>query len=143
MNRLRERKRPTIKNSKFAIAAALFLLAALAVILWFAWPSTGELSAHRYVSTLAGLKGEFGEPFGIAASGTEIYVSDGQHGKIWRVKGDTISEFVNGLDTPSGIAIDKAGNLIVADPGTHSIKSVGKKGEVTVIAGVDGRPRFC
>ena len=142
MNQLRQRKRPVIKNSRFAIAAALFLLAGLAVILWFAWPSTGELSAYKYVSTIAGLKGEFGEPFGIAASGTEIYLSDGQHGKIWRIKGDTIMELVSGLDTPSGIAIDKAGSVIVADPGSHTIKSVGKKGDVTVIAGVNGRQGF-
>ena len=63
MNRLRERKSLTLKNSNFAIAAALFLLVGLAVLLWFAWPSSGESATLRYVSTVAGLKGEFGEPF--------------------------------------------------------------------------------
>jgi hypothetical protein len=39
---------------------------------------------------VAGIHGEFGEPFGIAVRGQNIYVSDGQNGKIGLsgVKGD-------------------------------------------------------
>ena len=107
MNRLRERKTLTLKNSKFAIAAALFLLVGLAVLLWFAWPSSGESATLRYVSTVAGLKGEFGEPFGIAMKGSDIYVSDGQNGKIWVIRSGAVSVFAEGLDTPSGIAFDR------------------------------------
>jgi len=136
MNRPRERKRPALQNSKFAIAAALFLLAGLGVILWFAWPSTRTMPPYSHVSTLAGITGEFGEPFGIAAKGRDIYVSDGQNGKIWLVSGGKLTTFVEGFDTPSAIAFDPNGDLIVADSGSHEIKSVSPNGDITLIAGV-------
>jgi sugar lactone lactonase YvrE len=45
--------------------------------------------------------------------------------------------FADGLVTPSAIAFDKAGNLIVADTGSHTIKSIDAGGKVTILAGVD------
>ena len=132
----------TLRNSTLAIAAAIFLLACLAAIIWFVWPSTRDGVQYAYVSTLAGTKGEFGEPFGIAVKGRDIYVSDGQNGKIWLVSGAVPTVFADGLDTPSGIAFDKAGNLIVADSGSHTIKSVDPKGSITILAGVEDRSGF-
>jgi sugar lactone lactonase YvrE len=45
--------------------------------------------------------------------------------------------FTDGFETPSGIAIAPNGDLIVADAGSHSIKSVSTSGEVKVIAGTN------
>ncbi|MDR2881422.1 MAG: hypothetical protein LBV29_05940 [Azoarcus sp.] len=42
---------------------------------------------------------------------------------------------------PCGVAMDKAGNLYVADFGNHRIRKVSKKGEVSTLAG-DGRQGF-
>jgi sugar lactone lactonase YvrE len=142
MPRFSERKRSTARNTKLAIAAALFLLAGLASILWFVSPSTRSVMPYAHVSTVAGTGGEFGEPFGIAVKGNDIYVSDGQHGRIWRVTGAAITVFADGLDTPSGIAFDPGGNLIVADPGSHTIKIVDSQGSVSTIAGIAGRSGF-
>lgn len=126
----------------FAISASLFLLALLVVVMWF-WNSSSDIDAPlRHVATVAGTKGEFGEPFGIAIKGDDIYVSDGQKGKIWRVSVGVPTLFADSLDTPSGIAFDKAGNLIVADSGSHTIKSINTKGKVSTIAGLDGNSGF-
>ena len=91
---------------------------------------------------MAGINLELGEPFGIAVKGETAYVSDGQNGYIWRVMAGNSSIFARGFATPSGIAFDKTGNLIVADSGSHSIKSTNEKGEVSTIAGADGHPGF-
>lgn len=141
MNPPRTRKRLTIRNSLFALAAVLFLLAILGAVLWSSWPGPPS-GPYRYVRTVAGLQREFGEPFGIAVKGGEIYVSDGQYGKIWRLSEGRMAVFAEGLDTPSAIAFDGKGNLIVADSGSHSIKSISPKGEIKLLAGVDGRPGF-
>jgi len=142
MNRPRGRKKLTIKNSLFAVGAGVFLLAALGGLLWFVRPGGSIDAPLRYVSTIAGLNGEIGEPFGIAVRNSAIYISDGQNDKIWMLNGGSLSVFAEGLDTPSGLAFDKAGNLIVADSGSHTIKSLDAKGSVTTLAGVANRAGF-
>ncbi len=93
-----------------------------------------------YVGTIAGSGGDIGEPFGIAERGGILYFSDGQSGKILRVTGDGVTGiFAEGLDTPSAIAFGPDGELIVADTGSHSIKSIDSDGKVSVIAGSQGR----
>ena len=89
---------------------------------------------------VAGSDGEFGEPFGVATKGDDIYVSDGEKGKIIKISADGSStEFASGFDTPSGIAFDGAGNLIVADSGSNTIKIVDTNGAVATLAGVEGQ----
>src|SRR5436190_17471676 len=123
-----------------AVACLLLVLAGLAVIFW--QYSASHAEPYRSVSTVAGIHGEFGEPFGIAVRGQNIYVSDGQNGKIWSMKGDSTSIFAEGLDTPSGMAFDKSGNLLVADPGTNTIKSIDVQGRITLVAGVERHSGF-
>lgn len=96
-----------------------------------------ELTAVR---TLAGSDREFGEPFGIAVRNGLVYLSDGQNGRILQVTtGGSISVFADGLDTPSGIAFDKNGDLLVADSGANSIRKIDGSGKLTTIAGTDGQ----
>ncbi len=95
------------------------------------------------VKTLAGINREFGEPFGIAVKGEEIYVSDGENGKILKIFKDGRTEILTDkLDTPSEIAFDKNGDLIVADPGTHTIKKVKPTGEIETVAGTENQSGF-
>ena len=141
MKPLRARKQFTARNSIFAFIVGVILLVCLGLLLWF-WQPTPDRQPYKYVSTIAGTNREFGEPFGIAVKDNEIYVSDGQSGKIWRITSGNPTIFASGLATPSGLAFDKSGNLIVADSGSHTIKSVNSKGEISTIAGVDGRSSF-
>lgn len=87
------------------------------------------------VTTLAGFSERFGEPFGIAARAGAIYVSDGETGKIWRVENGAASVYADGFDTPSHIAFDGNGDLIVADAGAHLIRRVKPNGAVETVAG--------
>ncbi len=98
-----------------------------------------EIAEPAAVSTLAGLKREFGEPYGLAVRNGEIYVADGEAGKIFRVGLDgSVELFASGLSTPSDIEFDNAGSLIVADTGSHTIKKIDQDGTVTTIAGREG-----
>lgn len=93
--------------------------------------------------TLAGFNREFGEPFGVAVKDAEIYVSDGDSGKIFKIFRDGRTEvFTDKLDTPSQIAFDKNGDLIVADSGTHTIKKIKPTGETETIAGTENQSGF-
>lgn len=95
------------------------------------------------VHTFAGINKEFGEPFGIAIKKDEIYLADGDKGKIWRVTKDGKTQVLTDkLNTPSHIVFDKKGDLVVADAGTHTIKKILKDGRVELIAGVENKKGF-
>lgn len=94
-------------------------------------------------------------PLGVAvnASGSVVYVADeGNHkvrkvdvtlGEVTTVAGTGISGFSgdNGLataanlDSPSGVALDAAGNLYIADTDNHQIRRVSSAGVITTVAG--------
>jgi sugar lactone lactonase YvrE len=99
----------------------------------------------------------FADPWGVARSddGT-LYVADaGDNNRIRRVRPDGVVETLAGgregfadgpameaaFHTPSGLALDLAGNLYVADTGNHAIRKVTPAGVVSTLAGT-GRPGF-
>lgn len=95
------------------------------------------------VATLAGTSEKFGEPFGVAVKGEEIYVSDGEKGVIWKILRDgSMLIFTDKLNTPSQIAFDRNGDLIVADSGSHTIKKVKQSGEIETVAGKENQSGF-
>ena len=57
------------------------------------------------------------------------------------IAGEGTSGFMDGpgataqFSSPAGVAVDGAGNIIVADPNNHSIRSITPAGEVSTIAG--------
>lgn len=92
------------------------------------------------VETVSGGGSGIGEPFGIAERSGEVFVSDGAANTIWRILADgRPAEFASGLNTPSAIAFDDNGDLIVADTGSHTIKRVSRGGTISVVAGAEGQ----
>ena len=91
------------------------------------------------VRTILSDREKLGEPFGIAAKDGAVFVADGETGKIWRISDNRNYTILSDkFHTPSGIAFDGNGDLIVADSGTHTIKrlKIGS-GAVETIAGVE------
>ena len=124
------------KSKTFCCLASLFLLSGF---LGSCSQNDAGTGFPEHVSTVAGKNREFGEPFGIAAFRGNIYISDGETGRILTIdnKGEVI-QLASGLHTPSGIAFDKDGNLFAADSGTHTIKQIDQSGKITIIAGTEG-----
>jgi sugar lactone lactonase YvrE len=144
---------------------------AVAAMAWRWWtPRPAALERHWTATALViagdGVPGlrdgdaslaRFSDPFGVAvgAHGT-IYVSDAgdansiraisTDGRVLTLAGGGAG-FVDGpagvarFRTPSGLAIDGAGTLFVADTGNNAIRRIGRDGNVTTIAG-DGAAGF-
>ena len=132
---------------------SLIFASVTAIFLIFGFASCSKIQDEKTVissvTTIAGFSDDkakhFGEPFGISIDKNGIlYVSDGEQGKIWRVLDNEKLEVVTDkLNTPSAIAFDKAGFLIVADSGSSTIKRVNvSNGEVTTIAGTENKQGF-
>ncbi|HVF22102.1 MAG TPA: hypothetical protein VM941_03465 [Pyrinomonadaceae bacterium] len=126
-------------------------------------PTPTPVGWRAHVSTLAGdglprardsqqpLQAGFSDPFGIAvANDGTIYISDGGEGNrllaitpegTLNILAGAAEGFVddNGgsaaFNTPSGLAIDRDGNLYVADTGNNRIRKVSPEGHVQTIAG--------
>ena len=93
----------------------------------------------------------FDGPIGVAVDDRgNIYVADSYNDCIRRIAGDgSVSTlagspgqgFVDGsspvakFDTPCGLAVDREGNLFVADTGNDAIRKISPAGEVTTFAG--------
>jgi len=99
----------------------------------------------------------FADPYGVAIDRQgNMFVTDaGDNNRIRRIGTDgSVATLAGGTEgfadgtgtqaafhTPSGIAIDRDGNLYVADTGNHAIRKVTPQGVVTTVAG-NGRPGF-
>lgn len=90
----------------------------------------------RGVSTAYSFDNKLAEPFGIAFHQGRVYVTDGQGGEVRSfTPGDGEVSTIKGFDTPSGIAIGTGGEVVVADPGTNTIKQFTFGKEPSDIAG--------
>jgi sugar lactone lactonase YvrE len=126
----------TLKKTTLAILASIILCIVVAMSC-SPWATDGPREL-RHVSTVAGAEGELGEPFGVVEHEGTIYISDGEKDCIWRLDPSGLTLVASGLDTPSAIAVDQNGNLLVADSGSHTIRSVDGSGKIAVIAGSPG-----
>lgn len=117
-------------------------------------PPATTMGWKAAISTVAS---GFDDPYGLvlARDGT-VYVADaGDHNRIRRISPEgVVSDLAGGregfadgsgaaaqLHTPSGMALDPGGNLIVADTGNHAIRRITPQGVVSTIAG-SGSPGF-
>ncbi len=105
----------------------------------------------------AGAQARFADPYALAIDAQGVaYIADaGDNNRIRRLypdgRVDTLAGNGEGwrdgpalqaqFHTPSGIALDAAGNVYVADTGNHRIRRIGTDGAVTTLAG-DGQAGF-
>jgi streptogramin lyase len=131
----------------------------------------GRLAAQDSVSTFAGsalvtgaadgprTNALFSDPadLAIAPDGT-IYVADSANHTIRRIATNGLvstfagaagtNGFANGpgadarFDSPTGLALDTAGNLLVADTGNHTVRRITPTGVVNTLAGFAGESGF-
>ena len=126
----------------------------------FGWNAQLQLAAGDGVrGARDGLAAQarFDDPYGVAvdAQGNVFIADAGENNRIRRVgldgnvttRAGAAEGFADGVgsaarfDTPSGLAMDGAGNLYVADTGNHAIRKVTAEGVVTTLAG-DGIAGF-
>lgn len=94
-------------------------------------------------------------PMGLAvsASGFEVFIADTgnhrirkvdlQYGDIVTVAGNGSNEFRGdggvatnaSINSPAGVAVDKTGNIYIADSGNHRVRKVDPNGIITTVAG--------
>ncbi len=99
----------------------------------------------------------FADPFGVVLDHAgNLYLADaGDHNQIHKIGADGVRTvlasqregYADGIgaaaafNTPSGMALDPAGNLIVADTGNHVIRKISVAGVVSTLAG-SGAPGY-
>jgi DNA-binding beta-propeller fold protein YncE len=120
----------------------------------FGWAAQLSLTAGDGIVGLQdgpAMQARFADPYGIAVdAGGTLYVADaGNNNRIRRIGADgmvatlagSTEGFADGagsaakFHTPSGLALDEAGNLYVADTGNHAIRKVSPQGMVSTLAG--------
>jgi sugar lactone lactonase YvrE len=126
-----------------------------------------EITQAGVVTTLAGLAGTCGstdgtgsaarfcQPFGLATDSTgNIYVADSGNDTIREVTSAGVVSTIAGMpqtvgsadgtganasfDLPSGLAVDNAGNIYVADTGNATVRMITAGGVVSTLAGTAG-----
>ncbi|MCO6511960.1 MAG: hypothetical protein J5I65_14335 [Aridibacter famidurans] len=133
---------------------SLFIFAAMAVVF-----SSGcgirssEPADLKIVRTKFDFGFRSGEPFGIEAQAGSLYISDGAKGRLIVIPADGSScrkpsdcsddaVLTDKLHTPSHIAVEEDGSVLVADSGDHTIRRVSPEGKVSPVAGTPGEAGF-
>ncbi len=71
----------------------------------------------------------------VATADGSVYFSDVNAGKIYKWNPDgSVNLFIEGLNSPNGLAIDSSGDLVVCEGGNGRLISITTQGLVTVVA---------
>lgn len=151
---------PRIMTTKVPLP---WVLASIAVVFFASGNLFGDTAFQ--VSSLAGnglsgfangtgTNGSFSQPCGVAVDGVgTLYVADllnhsvrkiTTNGVISTLAGNGVAGLRNGVgtnalfDCPTGVAVDRAGNVYVADSHNHVIRKISTNGTVTTYAGKGG-----
>ncbi len=163
---IRKRSRFTVP-----VWAGLLLAVAASAALWLYLSRAGDPTGERiavmaakprptvmgWAVSVTDVARAFDDPFGVALdSAGNVYVSDaGNHNHIRKIAPGGASVILAGgregfadgagaaaaFHTPSGIAVDRKGNLLVADTGNNAIRVISAQGVVSTLAG-DGSAGF-
>lgn len=144
---------------KSAAALAVLALILLGILIWltwawgwfgppptrFGWPATLTTvagSGERGLADGPGASARFGDPFALARDRKgRLYVADDT--RVRRIEADgTVTTLPGTFDTPSGLALDSKGDVLIAETGRHTIRRIGADGTVTTLAGVNGQAGF-
>ena len=119
-------------------------------IITVAGVGTGGFSGDGGPATAAQLN----HPAALAVDGSgRVYVADRDNDRVRRVGADGVIQTIAGTDTagfsgdggpataaqlnqPSGLALDRSGDLFVADAANARVRRIGPNGDVTTVAGV-------
>jgi sugar lactone lactonase YvrE len=89
-------------------------------------------------------------PTGVAVdAGGNLYIADTDNNRVRKVSGGVITTVAGGgnllgdngqatkaqLHSPTGVAVDSAGNIFIADSGDNRVRKVNAKGVITTVAG--------
>ncbi|MDE0627264.1 MAG: SUMF1/EgtB/PvdO family nonheme iron enzyme [Bryobacterales bacterium] len=103
------------------------------------------------------VRAQVGRPMGVAADAAgNLYIADRDNHRVRKVDPAGVITTVVGtgspgyhgdggpaasaqLDSPSGVAVDAAGNLYIADRGNHRVRKVDASGVITTVAGTASR----
>lgn len=116
----------------------------------------GTLTSASATLTVQGAV-SFVAPVGVVADAAgNVFVSDSDDHTIWKVGPTHVRTLLAGMsgqpgindgkgalaqfNAPGGLALDPAGNLLVADTGNHTIRRIAPDGTVTTVAGSAGNP---
>lgn len=90
----------------------------------------------------------FGLIFGLTLDDRgRLIVADWKNGRVFRIEGKRRKLLARGLEYPSGLALDRAGNLYIKESGRHTrkdatIRRLDEKGRLTLFATIPTRTRF-
>ena len=129
------------------LALAIIAVAALLIMLSHQRPTVFGWPAEMTTVAGDGIKGHadgtagnarFSDPFALAIdSYGVVYVADaGGSNRIRKIGPDgSVTTLPGQFETPSGLAIDRDGNVIVADTGANAIRRISPEGQVMLLAG--------
>ena len=146
---------PRKTRRPFAILIGVTVLTVVAAVIWllstlgwfkttptpFGWPAALTIVAgdgNLGNADGAATKARFGDPFAVAIdSRGALYVADaGEIGRVRRIDRDgTVTTLPGTFNSPSGVALDRAGDILVAETAANRIRKISPDGAVTTLAG--------